>query len=141
MGYEGRYEVSDDGRVRGPRGERRLFFNEHVGKWQVTLYDERGHRTKKVHLLVLEAFAGPRPIGAHGLHWNDNPDDNSIGNLRWGTASENKLDEVRNGLHANARKTQCKRGHELNEKNVYINPTSGSRQCRVCTRLLAEARR
>lgn len=32
----------------------------------------------------------------------------------------------------NARKTHCKRGHEFDAANTYIDPTSGARQCRRC---------
>jgi hypothetical protein len=43
--------------------------------------------------LVLEAFVGPRPPDGVACHWDDNAEDNSIGNLRWGTRAENCRDE------------------------------------------------
>ncbi len=35
----------------------------------------------------------------------------------------------------NARKTHCKKGHELTGANLYIHPTRGHRQCRTCRTL------
>jgi len=65
---------------------------------RVTLCD-KGKRTRtRVHVLVLLAFAGPRPEGFHARHLNDDPEDNRIENLRWGTASENVEDTRRNGI-------------------------------------------
>lgn len=31
-----------------------------------------------------------------------------------------------------SRRTHCKRGHERTEENVYLEPRSGARVCRVC---------
>lgn len=35
---------------------------------------------------------------------------------------------------ANAAKTHCIHGHEFTPENTYVNPSSGSRQCRECRR-------
>jgi HNH endonuclease len=53
--------------------------------------------TQSVHVLVLTAFVGPSPPGCEGLHGDDNPTNNDISNLRWGTRSDNLHDAVRNG--------------------------------------------
>lgn len=50
-----------------------------------------------VHIAVLLAFVGPRPPGGEGLHYDDDPTNNSLRNLRWGTRSDNLHDAVRNG--------------------------------------------
>ncbi len=42
------------------------------------------------------------------------------------------------GQH-NARKTQCKNGHQFTKENTYVYP-SGGRACRVCLRALARKR-
>ncbi len=54
----------------------------------------------QVHVLVLVAFVGPRPPKHEGLHADDNPANNMLTNLRWGTRSENLHDAVRNGKKA-----------------------------------------
>jgi hypothetical protein len=54
-----------------------------------------GKRWFKVHLLVLETFAGPRPSARHhGAHAPSNDKrDNRLQNLRWATPEENELDK------------------------------------------------
>lgn len=52
-----------------------------------------GRRTKLVHRLILEAFAGPRPKGMQCRHFPDrNPANNRLDNLQWGTGKENQAD-------------------------------------------------
>lgn len=106
-GYEGRYQVSDEGRVRSLPHRVRLVVR---GKETTRLFPGRllrpgpqqsGHlsvaigkgNSRQVHQLVLEAFVGPRPAGCEVLHLNHNPADNRLENLRYGTRSENmKMD-------------------------------------------------
>ena len=83
-----RLEVSDLGRVRELDG---------------TLLSPRKARDGypvvhgiKLHRLVLEAFVGPRPRGQMCCHADDNPDNNRLDNLRWGTSRENQQDRIRN---------------------------------------------
>lgn len=56
----------------------------------------RNGGSKGVHVLVLLAFIGPAPKGHESCHNNDDPSDNRLSNLRWGTRSENLFDAVRN---------------------------------------------
>lgn len=58
------------------------------------------YNSKSVHVLVLESFVGPCPAGCEGLHADDNPKNNWVSNLRWGTRSDNLHDAVRNGKKA-----------------------------------------
>lgn len=144
-GYETSYEVSSRGRVRSldrvvtdRRGRRHPKLgrvltpvtNPVSGKLSVKLGKSN---TKMVHILVLEAFVGPRPNGLCGLHWDDDPSNNCVDNLRWGTRSANMHDKVRNGRHHNAIKTTCKYGHPLSGENLSID-TLGKRVCRTCQR-------
>jgi len=147
-GYEGSYKVSSYGRVlsmgrkdtRGRRrGERELKPRfARSGHSAVALYVNGTRRDALIHHLVLESFVGPRPDGMEGCHWNDDPSDNSLGNLRWDTRSANILDSVRNGTHGMARRTHCPQGHEYTGENTYIHP-SGSRMCNTCRREYREA--
>jgi hypothetical protein len=50
-----------------------------------------------VHRLVLLAFVGPPPEGTQAMHADDNPQNNRLDNLSWGTWSENQAQRVRNG--------------------------------------------
>lgn len=69
-----------------------------VNGYRFTHYSVGGKkRTVPVHTLVLEAFAGPRPDGMEGCHYDGNSLNNSISNLRWDTHLENNRDRKRIG--------------------------------------------
>lgn len=147
-GWESSYEVSNHGRVRSVRRNtyRRDGAVCPVGgkvlsptgkkRPQVKLYS--GHREyifRQIHILVLEAFVGPRPLGMFGLHADDNPHNNHLNNLRWGTPSENTADAIRNGKHPAAQqktKTNCPQGHEYTEQNTRL--WGNYRYCRACSK-------
>ncbi len=52
---------------------------------------------KRIHILVCEAFIGPRPLGMQIRHLDGNPSNNYIDNLCYGTATENMQDTLRHG--------------------------------------------
>lgn len=147
IGYDGLYEVSDQGRVRSlPRRRvhpltgvytvRGRILAQGLGRRypQVVLRDSaRQQQCCQVHRLVLDAFIGPCPAGMEGCHRNDVKTDNQLQNLYWGTPSENGHDRVRNGnqRNQNTGKTQCDNGHEFTAENTYVGP-SGRRDCRKC---------
>lgn len=145
LGFEGEYEVSDDGRVRSiDRLVRRGSGTLRVRGQQLSPWvSKRGYRTVKIGRrkrtiasLVLEAFKGPRPfIGAVARHWNDDRLDDSVDNLLWGTYGENSDDAVRNGTHHNTAKTHCPELHEYTSENTYIGRRGNGRtfrKCRTC---------
>lgn len=137
VGYEGYYEVSNLGMVRGAkrRGSSGAPLKPHVnrnGHQTVKLSMAMARRTRYVHHLVLAAFVGARHEDAITRHLNGIPSDNRVENLRWGNAAENAADSLRHGTHANLRKTHCNYGHEYTPENTYIQPSNGSRRCRVC---------
>lgn len=111
VGWEGRYEVSDEGRVRsvasrwGPRPRPIVLHpflsgREDRGKKRlaVRLHGDGRPAFKAVHRLVLEAFRGPCPDGMQGRHLDDDVLNNRLGNLVWGTPLENAADARRNGI-------------------------------------------
>jgi hypothetical protein len=144
-GFEDSYEISTLGRVRSLDRVRRrgTGTNSRHGQILKAAHTESGHLTvslcspgkqmkRLVHRLMLEAFVGPCPPGLEACHYNDDPADNRLENLRWGTRTENILDAVRNGTHHNASKTHCKRGHEFTPENTAPNGDNG-RACRKCS--------
>lgn len=76
------------------------------------------------HVAVAEVMLGRSLLrGEHVHHRNEAKDDNRPGNLEVLTVVEHR--------HRH-RKTHCIRGHVLDERNVYVRPDNGSRQCRAC---------
>lgn len=129
-GFEGLYEVSDHGRVRGvPRlvdvpassrspahvrqvSERILgTARDASGYPQANLWKDGKGSVRRVHALVLEAFVAPRPPGAFCCHRDGSRTNNRADNLYWGSALENHLDAKRHGTfrtgeaHGSARLT------------------------------------
>lgn len=139
-GYEGDYEVSDQGKVRSyvRRGGPRMIAPRLVGPagkqyHAVTL---RGGKQVRVHRLVLAAFIGPCPEGLQGCHNNGDKLDNRLVNLRWDTPGANNRDKRVHGTDHQVRKTHCPRGHEYTPENCY-DPTMTVRRCKLCARAAA----
>jgi hypothetical protein len=117
VGYEGLYEVSDQGRVRSvdrvvhrrgsyrnrecvqrTRGRLLRPGTDDKGYRYVNLHKENKARTIFVHTLVLEAFVGPPPSPQHVCRHGDNiPGNNKSKNLCWGTQKENNNDKLKHG--------------------------------------------
>lgn len=110
-GWEGEYEVSDQGRVRSVArivemvdgrhytvaGRVRALWTDSKGYVHATLYrNDRGKR-HTVHGLVALAFLGPRPEDMEVCHGNGDPGDNRLANLRYDTRSNNHLDKRAHG--------------------------------------------
>jgi hypothetical protein len=133
VGYEGSYQVSDDGQVYSLISEKVLI--PYDGDYQsVNLLG----KTKRVHRLVAEAFLG-LPDLPYVRHLDDNPKNNTVGNLAWGTISDNQQDAVRNGKNPLANRIHCTAGHEFTEDNTVIRK-DGGRRCRECEKLRTQQR-
>ncbi len=101
-GFEGRYDVSDEGEVRSwvrnPRGRLLKSSKDSHGYPKVSLYDDaENQHCKPVHRMVAEAFHGPCPAGHEARHLDGNPANNRSENLAWGSRSENQLDRRAHG--------------------------------------------
>ncbi len=111
-GYENHYQVSDFGRVRSKdrlvsyrygqrilKGKIRSLKTDPKGYKRVDLHVDCKIDYYGVHTLVLMAFVGPRPEGLIACHFDGNPANNQVNNLRWDTASANVKDSLRHGTH------------------------------------------
>lgn len=99
-GFEGLYEVSDQGRVRSLRkGIVLTGIRMPNGYIAHHLYDGGVLTVKSAHELVLAAFVGPRPPGAQVCHEDGSRDRNHLGNLRYDTPKGNCEDKKRHGTH------------------------------------------
>lgn len=105
VGHEGAYQVSDQGRVRSLDHRVRLVAKgvettrlspgkilkpgKQLKSGHLSVAIGKGN-SRPVHQLVLEAFRGPRPPNCiDTLHEDHDPSNNKLGNIRWGTRSEN----------------------------------------------------
>ena len=122
LGAEGRYEVSDHGRVRSlchggdgrPRRTTPLILKPKANvKGYLCVHVSR--RFRRIHSLVLEAFVSPRPAGRVAAHLDGIAANNNAGNLAWVTPAENEAHKrVHGTMYARARHHAAK----LNEEDV-----------------------
>ena len=97
------YFATKDGRIySGPRKRRPIgrFLRPYVQRGEYLhagLHHNGVVHVKQVHRLILETFVGPCPDGMECCHYNGDPTDNRLENLRWDTRSNNRLDAVRHG--------------------------------------------
>lgn len=146
-GYEGLYEVSDQGRVKslprltraGMRGGKILKLSSDLDGYRGVSLSRNGIIQRyKVATLVAAAFLGPRPENEVVRHLDGIRDHDTPKNLAYGTKSEDIYDQVRIGTHANSRKMCCSQGHEFTPENTRysLNPdgTIRHRICRTCAR-------
>lgn len=109
-GYEGKYQVSNFGRVRSltrrvpcAHGATRLVrgrvLKPACTKHNPHLYVMLGHKAhgSPIHQLVASAFLGPQPKGQDVRHLDGDPQNNCIDNLAYGTRTDNILDVYRVG--------------------------------------------
>lgn len=89
VGYEGLYQVSDEGRVRTINGRIK---KQHIGSWGypvVTLSKDGDERVTLVHRLVATAFVpNPRNVDCVN-HIDESRVNNKATNLEWVTKAEN----------------------------------------------------
>ena len=145
-GFEGYYEVSDQGEVRSlPRtitrkngvkvkvSSRVMKLSQNAqGYLQVKLSRGKESKVRTVHRLVAEHFVPGQKPGLLACHDNGNPLDCRAENLYWGTHSQNGLDMLRHGTSSSRNKTHCPKGHPYSEENTYIWRGDGRRRCRLC---------
>jgi hypothetical protein len=106
-GYDGWYEVSNQGRVRswktgGPhtaRSDSPRILKLKVDKDgypSIVIKHQGKNRSHRVSRLVLETFIGPSP-DRQACHNNGDKTDNRLSNLRWDTPSGNTSDKLIHG--------------------------------------------
>lgn len=151
--FEGLYEVSDRGRVRSverwvpwsgggrclrPSVIMKLQFVDTPGRGKavrVSLRRNGRYYRRSVHVLVAEAFIGPRPSPAHDCcHWDGDPENNWRPNLRWDTKSANKADQIRHGRMPQLNREHCPGGHLYAGPNLYrySSRRGEHRACQAC---------
>lgn len=106
---------------------------------------DKKRSTRMVHRLILEAFVGPCPPGMEACHWNGNPTDNRLENLRWDTPQENTNDKYRHGtmqkgtMHPGAKLTDQKVVELRNLRNEGVSTKRLSEMYGLCQRNVRRA--
>ena len=129
-GYEGYYQVSDQGNVRSvdrvvtyKAGFDRLHSSRLLrgdlarGYVLVALYKDGARKVAGVHRLVLWAFVCPPGKGLEARHLNGNRQDNRLCNLAWGTKTQNMADKRSHGTSPEGSRNPRAR---LNEMQVRL---------------------
>jgi NUMOD4 motif/HNH endonuclease len=100
-GYEGLYEVSDSGQVRGRKSKALKPFVNRSGHLSVTLLKNKHRQLTYVHRLVLIAFVGQPPHGTEARHYPDrDPSNCCLDNLSWATRAVNVRDRIKHRTNA-----------------------------------------
>src|SRR4051812_35212522 len=110
LGYEHLYEASTLGRIRrlpailnrGRRWAGRVMRPrvDRFGYLCVSLCKDGIASKRRVHVIVAEAFHGPRPPGYHAAHLNGSKQNNAPSNLRWSTPKGNEQHKELHGTVA-----------------------------------------
>lgn len=160
-GYDGYYEVSDQGRVRSlprvqknKRGQVRNYSGKLLGEEGFGYADKFGYRSVilcvdskqvryKIHRLVANAFIQKLNDEDVVMHLNDVTSDNRAANLEVGSQSENIKDCITKGRFnsgaRNREKTHCSRGHLFKVENLRVaDYRNGKRACLSCHRALTK---
>lgn len=89
-GYEGLYQVSNLGKVKGLR--KNIILSPSNGEYKKVILCNKGERiTKPIHRLVAEAFLDNPYNKSQVNHINGDKLDNRLDNLEWVTQSENTV--------------------------------------------------
>lgn len=132
VGFEGLYDVSDQGRVRTYRRQSRgrfivcaspqgFFTLCHDGNGYVTISLKKDGKAfpRRLHRLVLENFIGPCPQGCEACHQDGNKKNNFLSNLRWDTHQNNQMvDGKKQGTCRMGLRGELNLAAKLNEAKV-----------------------
>jgi hypothetical protein len=147
VGWEGLYEVSDQGRVKSldrvvmqANGKTRSLRGKVLkagvnSEGYLVVRPSRAPRVKtlKVAAIVAAAFIGPRPAGLVILHGEGGKLDNSLSNLSYGTCKENEADKLRDGTHNRGERHACAK--LTREQVLFARKEAASKPSEVIARL------
>jgi glycerol-3-phosphate dehydrogenase len=92
-GYEGLYQVSSDGKVRGKRGLLKCHVTKH-GYIRATLWSKSKPKHFLLHRIVASVFLKNKDSKEQINHIDGDKKNNNLSNLEWSTRSENMIHSV-----------------------------------------------
>lgn len=130
VGYEGLYEVSDHGRLRGLqrmdrygriiRSRMMALTRNKKNKYVYAMLSANGVRSNRLlHRMVLDAFVGPCPEGMEACHNNGDHGDNRLPNLRWDAHMANCADRAKHGHDMDGEKSASARLKRADVIEIY----------------------
>ena len=142
VGYEGQYEVSSCGIVRGVdrvlshghRWKGRVLRQKRIGAGYlaVDLCKDSKYTTKLIHRMVLEAFVGPCPEGRQGCHGDGDKTNNCVANLRWDTPLGNAADRHEHGTAVYGERVGTRKLSEADVRKILsLQPTTRRERCQL----------
>jgi hypothetical protein len=104
-GYEGRYEISNLGRIASIKNSERFFIKPNTSTNYAKIScakrpHESSQKTLYVHRVVAQHFLGPRPEGHVIRHLDGNRYNNAVNNLQYGLPCENVADTIKHKTHS-----------------------------------------
>ncbi len=131
------YSVSDSGLIRNDRKGnilKPMWTGRKCKQYGTVMLCNNGDvRVAKVHVLVLEAFVGPRPHGHLALHRDDDTTNNGLNNLYWGTPQDNELDRRARGFKlTKAVADEIRARRRAGERNRWLAKEYGIAESTLC---------
>lgn len=117
VGFEGLYEISDFGKCRNVLRDRAVKPYMRGSYPAVTFHKSGSRRIRALHIAVLEAFKGPRPLGYVGAHLDGDTSNARLENLDWVTAQENERHKI---AHGTAKQGEKSHHAKFDEEQVAI---------------------
>lgn len=126
------YLVSDDGVVISLRRRLKPLILRHTihrkGYHLVAVATPNGQRSIGVHVLVADAFIGPRPSSTTQVrHLDGNPHNNRANNILYGTPAQNAADRQRHGRYARGAQHHNSRLTEGQAMDILVKRAAGQK--------------
>ncbi|MBO4924357.1 MAG: NUMOD4 motif-containing HNH endonuclease [Bacteroidales bacterium] len=108
QGYDGKYQVSNQGNVRSKRRDGWRLLKQGIGDGRYCQVHLGGNHTPRVHRLVAEAFLDNPDNKPQIDHIDGNPYNNAVSNLRYVSPSQNAANPNTRGRNRGSREEQRK---------------------------------
>ena len=121
-GFEGIYEISSSGRIKSYKIHKDGYIlsntNKKGGYFSIVLSSKELKMHTRVHVLVANAFIGPKPIGHHVHHIDGNKQNNNVSNLMYILPSDHCMETI--SANPNVLKNMINYNKFIRPKRIYM---------------------